>query len=557
MQSKTARPHKKVNRTFLLAFLGLFALLHQGKVHAQLPGNVNGNIVMDGQYYLPDSAIGAEQLPQETGINAYGDIQWRKGDFSAGLRYEAYQPPLLGYDKRFEGNGIPYRFARYRGDLVDVTLGNFYEQFGSGMIFRTYEEKGLGLDNSLDGIRVRSRPVEAVQIKGVYGKQRNYWDKSPGLVRGVDGELYVNSLHDSLKNAKTQLTLGGSFVSKYQEDQNRSYNLPENVSAWSGRFQVFHGMFSLKGEYVRKMNDPSADNNFSYKEGQGLYLNANYARSGFGASLGAKSIDNMSFRSDRYASVNDLQINYLPALTEQHTYNLAATLYPYATQPNGETAIMGEFYYRFDEGTLLGGEKGMEVSVNYSAVNSPDTTHIDGPDAQRELYRTRFFEPGDEIYFRDLNMEIEKEWSDRFKSNYSFFNIAYNMDVVQGLEGKGMIHADIHVLDLSYQLNDDHNIRMELQSLFTDDHQGDWATGLIEYSVSPHWSFTVMDQYNFGNDDPEQRLHYLFGNIGYIQGGTRVSVGYGRQRAGIFCVGGVCRNVPASNGFRLSLSSSF
>jgi hypothetical protein len=32
---------------------------------------------------------------------------------------------------------------------------------------------------------------------------------------------------------------------------------------------------------------------------------------------------------------------------------------------------------------------------------------------------------------------------------------------------------------------------------------------------------------------------------------------YGKQRAGIFCVGGVCRNVPASNGFAISITSSF
>lgn len=546
-------------RTFgSLSFLFFFFPLFQPfSLIAQVPGNIHGSIQMDGQYYLPDSAIGAEEVPERTGINAYGDLRWRKGDFSAGLRYEAYQPPLLGYDQRFEGNGIPYRFARYRGDLVDVTVGNFYEQFGSGMIFRTYEEKGLGLDNSLDGIRVKSQPFDALQIKGVYGRQRNYWNKSPGIVRGLDAELYVNSLHDSLADSKTQLTLGGSFVSKYQEDQNQTYNLPENVGAWSGRFDLYHGMFSLKGEYVYKTNDPSADNNFSYKEGQGLYLNANYSRPGLGLSLGTKSIDNMSFRSDRYAGINDMQINYLPALTKQHTYNLASTLYPYATQPNGETAVMGELYYTFEEGSLLGGKHGMDLTVNFSAVNAPDTTAIDGPDAQRELYRTQFFQPGDEKYFRDLNAQLSKKWSDKLKTKYHYFNILYNMDVIQGLEGNGLVHADIHVLDISYRVNDDHNLRVELQSLLTDDHQGDWATGLIEYSISPHWSFSIMDQYNYGNDDPDRRLHYLLGNVSYRQGGTRLSLGYGRQRAGIYCVGGVCRNVPASNGFKVSLSTSF
>ncbi len=190
-----------------LGFLSILFLLGIGcpsNSIGQVPGNISGKLKMDGQYYLQDSAIGAQEVPEKARLNAYGDLQWRKGDFSAGLRYEAYHPPLLGYDQRFEGSGVPYRFARYRGDLVDVTVGNFYEQFGSGMIFRSYEEKGLGYDNSVDGVRVISRPFDALQIKGVYGRQRNYWEKGNGIVRGVDAEVYVNSLHDSLSDSKTQ-----------------------------------------------------------------------------------------------------------------------------------------------------------------------------------------------------------------------------------------------------------------------------------------------------------------------------------------------------------------
>ena len=39
--------------------------------------------------------------------------------------------------------------------------------------------------------------------------------------------------------------------------------------------------------------------------------------------------------------------------------------------------------------------------------------------------------------------------------------------------------------------------------------------------------------------------------------GVRFALGYGKKREGIFCVGGVCREVPASNGFNVRLSSNF
>jgi hypothetical protein len=87
--------------------------------------------------------------------------------------------------------------------------------------------------------------------------------------------------------------------------------------------------------------------------------------------------------------------------------------------------------------------------------------------------------------------------------------------------------------------------------------KGDWATILLEYSVSPHYFFSVMNQYNFGNPDGDKRTNYPIFTCGYIKDATRFMVSYGRQRAGLFCVGGVCRFVPANNGLTLSFTHSF
>ena len=80
---------------------------------------------------------------------------------------------------------------------------------------------------------------------------------------------------------------------------------------------------------------------------------------------------------------------------------------------------------------------------------------------------------------------------------------------------------------------------------------------LAEYSVSPHWFFSMSDSYNYGNPDDAKRKHYLYGSFGYVKDANRIQLSYGKQREGILCVGGVCRNVPAMNGFTISISSSF
>ena len=92
---------------------------------------------------------------------------------------------------------------------------------------------------------------------------------------------------------------------------------------------------------------------------------------------------------------------------------------------------------------------------------------------------------------------------------------------------------------------------------FTHQDHGSWATGLIEYTYSPHWFVAVMDQYNYGASHGEPKVHYYYASFGYIKNANRIQIGYGRQRAGIFCVGGVCRNVPAANGVTISITSSF
>ena len=37
---------------------------------------------------------------------------------------------------------------------------------------------------------------------------------------------------------------------------------------------------------------------------------------------------------------------------------------------------------------------------------------------------------------------------------------------------------------------------------------GNWVMALAEYTISPHWYFTVFDEYNYGNADPALQVHY-------------------------------------------------
>ncbi|MFN4811082.1 MAG: DUF6029 family protein [Bacteroidota bacterium] len=515
-------------------------------------GEIHGNFQLDAQYYNPDSAIGAQPVPEKFLMNSFANLIYTNGDFSAGVRFESYLNTMLGFDPRYKGTGFPYKFATFNRDNFSITVGNYYEQFGSGMIFRSYEERGLGYDNAMEGVRVKYTLLKGIHIKGLIGKQRYYFDLGKGIVRGIDGEVALNELVTEFAEKKTKIFFGGSFVSKYEVDQDPIYVLPENVGAWAGRVKVNHGGWSFFSEYAHKINDPSSVNNYIYKKGGGLLVNTSYSQKGLGINLSGKVIDNMNFRSDRTAQNNDLLINFLPALTRQHTYNLAATIYPYATQPNGEMAYQGDITYTIKKGSKLGGKYGTTVLVNYAAANGLDSTTL----ASGLGYKADYTKLG-KVYYKDFNVEIQKKVSKPLKFTLFYANFVYNKDVAQGKVNEGFVYANIEVLEFTYKFNDKHALRMELQGLQTRQDMGDWATIVAEYTISPNWFFSTVNQYNYGNPNEDSRLLYPIGQIGFIKNSTRVTLGYGRQRAGIFCIGGICRVVPASNGATISISSSF
>ena len=528
-------------------------------------GTIQGDFNLSTQSYYEDPAINAEKVDEFMLMNAYSNIRYNKGNFTAGVRFESYLNVLQGFESNFNGSGIPYRFAQYNVNGLDITLGNFYEQFGNGLIFRSYEEKTLGIDNVMDGIRLKYSPLKGLLLKGFVATQRLFWEQGPGIIRGFDTDLNLNEAISSLESSKTNAIIGGSFVSRFQDDNNPVFNLPENVAAYAIRSTVNRGKISFNTEYAYKFNDPAGGityNNFA--PGSALMTNLSYSQRGLGIMLEAHRVDNMDYRSKRGGTGKELTLNYIPTISKQHAYTLAA-FYPFATQPLGELGFQGEINYAFKKKSKLGGKYGTQVAVNYSRINGLNS----GPS---ELTLNRDHTPmffsviNEELYYRDLNFDLKKKISKKVKVMLNYLDVIYNKDVIEGkIIGKN-VHARIGIAEVNYKIKTKHTLRSEFQYLSVDKSeeyykdQGDWVMGLVEYTFSPHWFFAFVDQYNGGytsEGKTYEAVHYLNISCGYSKGTNRFELGYGKVREGIFCVGGVCRNVPSSNGFTLNITSSF
>jgi hypothetical protein len=546
---------------------------------------VSGDFGFNGMYYIPDSIIGAEPVDSKVRANAFLNLLYTNGGFSAGMRYEFYMFPLIDFEKiGYQGQGIKYFFADYTNKFISVTAGNFYEQFGNGLTLRAYEDRQLGIDNSLLGARVKVTPYKGIYLKGVWGIERDNFETYLGrkdYVRGADLELSFGEMFPKIQEKGFIARVGANIVSKFEKsdediyfaidynDEDGSYttamipaeNIPQNVAAWAARATFGYEGFRFDAEYARKMNDPNNPNNFIYKPGEALFMSATYAMKGFGVAASFIRADNMEYRSQRWMSLNsELMINCIPAINRQYSYQLLGD-YSYASQPNDQIGAQVQINYQIPKKSVLGGKYGTDITFNYSRFHNidkqPVQEAIDNGIAIGTMgYTSKFFKFGPDLLYQDVGLEISHRFNNKkWKWILAYNYITYNLEILQG--HAGMMRGHLVASDLSYKITPKHALRLELQHMYTKDDSGSSLYAMLEYSISPNWFFSIGDDWNYGNPIENHKVHYYNIACAYVWNTTRIALNFGKTKEGILCVGGVCRAVPASFGAGLSVTTSF
>ena len=593
-------------------FYSLLFLFVFQNVFAQDSEKISFSGALQSDMLFPQEYQNSDKTPDKFLSNNYLDLHLNSAYINAGIRLELLHKPLPGFEKEFAGAGLPNIFVTAKYKKYSLTLGNFYEQFGSGFILRNYEERSLGIDNSLRGARFMMQPYKGIAFKLLGGVQRQYFnygsknafgfDFTQGAVWGSDLELNIDEWVPKLQQKSWNILVGSSFVSRFQPDEDiyrlgdnfSKLNLPKNVAATDFRVRIQQGNWSVLAEYAFKANDPSADNCYIYKNGSALLLSATYSQKGLSALFQAKRSDNMSFRSVRSSiSPTSTFINHLPAFTQTHTYALAA-LYPYATQPTGEWAFQGNFGYNFKKGTKMGGKYGTNFKLNASYICGLKKDFLPDLDSNTydpkfpskpyyimgsNGYKSKFFGFGNTYYF-DVNVEFNKKISKTFSisANYLFQN--YNKNVVEGkinlsnsisqkeqdTINANVVKSHIAIVEIKYQAHKNFALRAELQYLLKQSEgkfneknngnsYGDWAFALVELSLFRSLMISLSDMYNLGNAAKKQ--HYYMISATYNLGAHRLQAGYVRTKEGYNCSGGVCRTIPAYKGFQISYNVIF
>ena len=279
-------------------------------------GQVSIALESNNIYYLRDKTTIAAGIDKpddpldgrtrgDFGSNDYLKVDYSIGRFSAGVQLEGYLPALYGYDiYRYQQHDSKLsafltKYVQWEDQNWGVRLGDIYDQFGNGLIFRTYEDRVLAFNNSLAGARAYYNFNNYVNVKVLAGMPRLYDVRTNNLVWGGDLAL---SISDMAGWSNGIISLEGSYVGRYQSDAVELFGargIEDNVlNMVSGRLNFETAGFSFRGEYAAKLNkDYSNGAIYEPAKGNVIHIDLGYNYKRFSISATFRRMEGMTANS--------------------------------------------------------------------------------------------------------------------------------------------------------------------------------------------------------------------------------------------------------------------
>lgn len=533
------------------------------KAYGQDKSVFSGNFQSNFSVFLKDSLIGAtEAASPQYGKQISSSESWLflnydiKG-YHFAARYDLFNNSnLLNPSGAFTGQGLGFwQIKKSIGDL-EITAGSFYDQFGSGAAFRAFENRLIGIDYAMEGVRLKYNVSDNFVVKAFSGKQKGSqnerFETAPQIVKGINAEKGFKFKDGTILN------LGLSGVNRTLDENTMSQLVTEinglpildrffpkyNVYVMNGYFNAAYKNFGFNGEYNYKTSEAIRDNfgNLLDSDGKLIQLGVNYSKrklgknkkQGVGFNAQYRRIENFPLTVSPYENLLNGILTYQPSMTRQASYRMLAR-YQAPAQFTGEQAYQAELIYSLS--------KKANVTFNYS-----DVTDLNG----ERLFSEKFFQ---------LEQKINRKW----KGKAGIQLVEYNQAVYEGKDPKKVENVETvsPFMELTYKVNRKNSIRLESQFLMTDQDLGSFYHGILEWNSSPHFSIAVSDMVNtnpvriVNPTLADQVLHYPSVFAKYNVKTTSFTAAYVKQVEGVVCTGGICRLEPAFSGLRFTLATQF
>jgi hypothetical protein len=558
-------------KNFFSLLISSTLLLLSMNAQAQEGATIRGNLEANGNFFLRDSVIGATNTPQYDnqlfGADVWMNLGYSYKGFDVGLRFDMFNNSnLLNPTGSYTAQGIGRWYAKKKFDKLGVSAGYLYDQIGSGIIFRAYEQRPLLIDQALYGLRLTYDITPDWQIKAFTGRQKKQFEAYESITRGAAIEGFV-----AIDSSSVSFAPGAGIVARTLSDETVG-DIVTTLSTYDAidvegikpkyntyAYSIYNTMaiksFTWYAEAAFKSNEIFSDPNAIRTRANGentlgrlvsgngmvLYSSLSFAAKGFGITLEGKRTENFDFRTSPLLNLNNGLMNFIPPMARPNTYRLTAR-YAAATQFLGEQAFQADISYS--------PSRKLQFLVNGSYIDD-----LNG-----------------NLLFREIFTEVILKKKRKYILTAGLQRQIYNQEVYFVKPEQPNIQTWVPYADFQYKLSKKKALRLELQYMSVNEGSdgkkvdyGDWANALLELTIAPHWTFTASDMYNVnpGKASPKDengegiKAHYPRFDVFYTYKTSRYSLSYVKQVEGIVCTGGICRLEPAFSGVKFSVNSTF
>ncbi|MBN1825462.1 MAG: hypothetical protein JW958_04280 [Candidatus Eisenbacteria bacterium] len=507
-----------------IVFPLLILLAHGSIVAASDPEPVIVHGMNQVEYSVNSDAERDSLIPKEI-FEDWLELDLRFDMVRIGFRYEAFQPHELAADSVREG--FVHRFAEIDFGRGGVRAGTFYGIFGRGLLFRSYEDRNVRIDNDMDGIWLHGN-VGPLAAKAFSGRMREVeTDERSDVLRGVDLEA----------DLPAGFTAGGSYLLQSSRNPNVNEYVPPpepaHAEAYSGRAGYTHRLGDLYYEggrinrlYVSPLDSRIRALDYDDVRGTGHYAAASvYPLDGLALTGEYKRYERFRFQPQGSSGTD---YNNPPALVRETAYTLM-TRHPHEMNADDEEGFQIEAIYTPVWSTTL-------------TLNRAETDDLSGGPLFHEWYG-------------EWRQEIGEQWI-----------VALAYDHIEQEAGGG--EADEYrtpALEVEYFPGGEWSLRGEYQFQESDTRSGITRDhfALLEYHPNMEFAFSVVGEHAQFLDPVAdgaelRRDDYFYAQVDWtLSMNHRFSVMAGKRREGYICVGGVCRKEPEFQGVEMKLISNF
>jgi len=547
--------------SILIAFAIIFFLIPDS--YSQIKLNVKASLSNTFRYGSGYEFRDGENRSKEY-LEDLGDARLNINDIVFGVRYEISDPIEYGRDFK----GIRKRFIEYTGsDVVKARVGDFWEVISRGMSLNTFEQRPLGYDTGIDGLRVsfqktfgKKKPVKTKAQ--IIGGDIQYSDNlNPQRIE----EYKIRNINAEISPLKF-LTIGTNYVHAIGKipSSGDTTGIRADIPELYMNFNL--GGLQLYGSYVHKTTlvDPNTIYPMAMTaKGDAFYSSLSYSRPGVGVTFEYKNYrfdvvtpDNQSTQR----ATRMLPFQNPPTAIKEHSWTLVSRN-PHVTDFNDEVGAQLEI--------MLVPNDNMSILIN-SSIASKHYKYVNTGTGGKIVYtredRSSSFMPAFNSEFNpwiELYLEVENYFSKKFYAKVAASR-QNSVTFTYPKTTEKLLTTTIPV-ELKYEFIKDYSIKLiteqqwQYNSLRFEDKQNYYNQFVsLSFIKSPDLSITLNSEFTTDEEEATGKKSWFQGEVAYnINTANVVTVSYGSERGGIRCTSGICRYVNPFDGFRITIQSKF